>query len=248
MPGSGVRPAYGLSDGQPQAWMPALLGVLRRAQSAEEADFARTMTSRPDYFPLASDRLFAAATRLVGAPDGRRYAVTAGDSVPDATATRSSPHTCTMYRRRALRRLLSRASAPLRRRAWAIDNTLARQRHNATTPPGSLGIVALDGHAVAGGGPSTATGFRREGVYGATLTAGGIATVYGLVPDGVAAVRGDFAGTPVRAEVRENVFSLTAPNHRRSNFPERILWRDSAGKITNIWRPEILYSDFARPQ
>lgn len=102
-----------------------------------------------------------------------------------------------------------------------------------------------------GGGAATIEQFRRQGVFGA-FGRDARASVYGLVPDGVATITVEYPKHEYRGPffkpatypsaykrtiaVQQNVVTFHVPRGPGAAMPRRMVWRDENGAVVHVWK------------
>jgi hypothetical protein len=227
------------SQGVPARALLSALAVLRRA--ADATDALPNHAGGPDLNGLSVQRVFVRFIRRARWRFGAGYYV-----IPAANANtlQVRPASCYRHAERELRRELPTIPASLR--AGMVELALrefATERHNSRPYPGVC-LAALN--SLGGGYVSCniSDADIKNGKAVNNAAPNGFTTLYGLVPDDVAAVTLDFpAGTVTRhhgkqhvhvaarsitARVISNMFIVLQPTDG-IGFPSKMIWRSASG-------------------
>jgi hypothetical protein len=224
-----------ISQGSPTASLLSILAVLRRpAQPTDK------LPVRITYHPYRRDpngslpplkgiyiRYIRRARWRFGAG---YYLVPAADANP----TRPIPARCYSEQRAALQRELPAIPPQLRAGTLALEPRFLAQLRADTIPREGVCLLALND---TGNGDGCGSGYTVTDIeQGHTISSGGptgVGVVYGIVPDGVAAVTLYYRGRPLTVHAISNVFILSDPHQRfpNSGFPNKMVWRSATGTV-----------------
>jgi hypothetical protein len=230
----------------PSAELLAMLGILRRPATPDDAPAADALTFLP-----ASD-VYVDYIRVAHAANGRTYWIVAAR---DALHFDPIPQFCLHRIHQRLRRL-SRAETPrVRRRARYFYNQMVRNNRRLAHRKPQEGVFVFErsGDGVRGGGGGAGLSFLRErGQFGTSGTNDRSAVVSGLIPDGVATVTSTFGTTYSRGSgrkprryakpitrtdpVQDNIVSFEVARSAEDAFPDKMVWRDAERKIVKVVR------------
>jgi hypothetical protein len=181
------------TDGPVPADLLAAFGVLRRAQTPQEAELVDAWASRRPLLVPASGVLRSSARIARTLPDGTQVQLYVATS---PFFPRPRPEVCRTRELRVVRRGSRALPAKARRAALRMERRAAlAERRLATlpaTPPGLFLSVRTASGASAGGGNWSVDTVRRAGPV-ETLSQGRHTVVAAVVPDGVAQVELVFA-------------------------------------------------------
>ncbi len=165
------------------------------------------------------------------------------------------PDSCLESSETELRHLLTGKPRAIRSVALGVFADLKAQQKRANAqPPVQDGIFLFTrnrGGGGGGGGGGNAAQFAKQGNFTSSGSRGR-STLSGLVPDGVASItlqypkrvdRGRYFAPTIypsaferTVRVQQNVVSLRVPRGAGDAFPERMVWRDAAGKALRVVR------------
>jgi hypothetical protein len=234
------RPSQGLMD---------LLGVLRRPATPEDKP-----PDDPFLFLPGSD-VDIDYVRVAHAADGRTYWI-----VParDTLHFEPLPQSC-LHRIHSRLRALGHGQPPrVRRRALHFYNQLVADNRRLARRGPHEGVFVFekrtDGIGGGGGGVDL-TYLREHGQFGSSGRSDQSAVLSGLIPDGVATVTSTFGTTYSRGPdrkprryakaitrtdpVQDNMVSFKVARSAEDAFPEKMVWRDAAGKIVKVVRDHL---------
>lgn len=231
-----------LSQGSPSESILAMIGTLRRAQTAADRLPARKLWhgphSRPRIYPYGTyppvRGIYARYIRYARHRDGANYYLVPAENVNWQVAV---PARCYREQVTALRQELPHVPHSLRRGIFALQATyLAYERRSAEPYPG-LCLTAINDTGNGDGATCYATSQIQAGHTLSSGAPGGVPVVYGLAPDGVRSVtfyyKGRYPGHPLTVLAINNVFILHDPrDHLPSNgFPDKLVWRGANGHV-----------------
>jgi hypothetical protein len=230
----------------PSEGLMSLLGILRRPATAEDAPPADSFRFLP-----GSD-VDIDYVRVAHTVSGRDYWI-----VParDTLHFDPMPQACLRAIHGRLRELSRGKPERIRRRALHFYNSLVKNNRRLARRGPREGVFVFEkrGDGMGGGGGGGGLRFLREhGQFGTAGTNDRSAIVSGLIPDGVATVTSTFGTTYSRGPgrkprrypkpitrtdvVQDNMVSFEVARSAEDAFPDKMVWRDSDGKVVRVVR------------
>jgi hypothetical protein len=244
VPGCATRPAFDLTHGTTQDapspdFVNAIAALRRPATPEEQAPETGIVATLPG-------ETYAGYRRDVTTADGHALTIVLGRRKQFNVII---PARCLTAEHAEILKHLKGKPGAVRAKTLSIFASFRKaQLAGARQPDKTIDVVYLFQQNGGGGGADVAT-FRKRGAFGSMGSSSSGATIYGLVPDGVATVklvypkmipRGpDYRPTvypsavTLTLPVRDNVVEAAVPRSAPDAISYRMQWLDAAGNVIN---------------